>query len=224
MLIVEHMRPNPITVEEGMTATEAADLMKKRGVRRFPVIRGDKLVGVVTDRDLRSAAPSQVMSFDAYERQLMPELYEMLAQITVKDIMTKDVITVSPDQTIVTAARRMLQHRVSGMPVMSSEGELVGIITEGDIFKALVELSGAALGKTMFAFRLEDRPGSIKEVADAIRAKDGRLASLLISYSEADPEHRRVYIRIKDLASEKLEELEHELEKTSQVLYVTHDD
>jgi acetoin utilization protein AcuB len=223
MLIREHMSANPITVGEETTVTEAADLMKKRQVRRFPVMRGERLVGMVTDRDLRSAAPSQVISFDAYERQLMPELYEMLAQIKVKEIMAKNVVTVSPDQTIAAAALLMLQHRLSGLPVVSNGDKLVGIITESDIFKALVDLSGATLGKILFGFRLEDRPGSIKEVADIIRAYEGRVTSILTSYSEADPEHRRVYIRIRDLSADKLQRLEDALKKTCEILHVTTD-
>jgi acetoin utilization protein AcuB len=219
MLIREYMTPDPLTVNEEMSVTEAADLMKKRKIRRLPVMRDDQLVGIVTDRDLRSAAPSQVISFDAYERQLMPELYGLLSQIKVKDIMSHNLISVGPGQTIVTAANIMLTHRISGLPVMDEGNKLVGIITEGDVFRALVDLSGANLGKTMFGFRLEDRPGSVKQVADVIRAHDGRLASILTSYSAADPDGRRVYIRIRELAPDKLEALKSELQKNFQVLF-----
>ena len=224
MLIKEYMTPDPITVDEGISIMEAADLMKKRTVRRFPVVRGKELVGIVTDRDLRSAAPSQVISFDAYERQLMPELHDLLAKIKVKDIMCRKVITVGPEQTIVMAAHLMLRHRISGLPVLDSGGRLVGIITEGDIFKALVDLSGARLGRTLLVFRLEDRPGSIKEVADLVRAHEGRLASILTSYTPADPQFRRVYIRIRDLPPGKLQALEDALEKNCGLLHTVQDD
>ena len=224
MLIKEYMTPDPITVDESVSIMEAADLMKKRRVRRFPVVRGKEFVGIVTDRDLRSAAPSQVITFDAYERQLMPELYDLLAKIRVKDIMCRKVITVGPEQTIVMAAHLMLRHRISGLPVMDSGGKLVGIITEGDIFKALVDFSGARLGRTLLVFRLEDRPGSIKGVADVIRAHDGRLASILTSYTPADPEFRRVYIRIRDLPPEKLQVLQEALEAQCGVVQVIQED
>jgi acetoin utilization protein AcuB len=107
---------------------------------------------------------------------------------------------------------------------MDSGGKLVGIITEGDIFKALVDLSGARLGRTLLVFRLEDRPGSIKEVADLIRAHGGRLASILTSYMPADPDFRRVYIRIRDLPPEKLRVLKDALEKKFGVLQMIQDD
>jgi acetoin utilization protein AcuB len=224
MLISEYMTPHPITVDENMSIMEAADLMKKRRIRRFPVLRGSELVGIVTDRDLRSAAPSQVVSFDAYERQLMPELYKLLAELKVKDIMSRNMITVGPRQTIVKAAQLMLEHRISGLPVLGTQGRLLGIITEGDIFKALVDFSGVNLGKTLFAFRLEDRPGSIKEVADIIRKHDGRLASILTSYMPADPQFRRVYIRIRDVSPAKLAALKEELDGQFDLLYMIHED
>lgn len=224
MLIREYMTPQPTTVSEDTSIMDAAELMKEKQFRRFPVLRGDELVGIVTDRDLRSAAPSQVISFDAEERTLMPELHDLLAQIKVGEIMSTDVIAVDPEQTIVKAALLMLKYRISGLPVVDSEGELVGIITEGDIFKVLVDFSGISLGNTVLAFRLEDRPASIKEAADAIRDHDGRLASILTSYASADPGFRKVYFRIRDLPSEKLQALREELEKNFELLYVIQDE
>jgi acetoin utilization protein AcuB len=218
------MTPEPTTVNEDTSIIDAAELMKEKRFRRFPVLRGDELVGIVTDRDLRSAAPSQVISFDAEERTLMPELHDLLAQIKVGEIMSTDVVAVDPEQTIVTAALLMLKYRISGLPVVDSKGGLVGIITEGDIFKVLVDFSGIFLGNTVLAFRLEDRSASIKEAADAIRDHDGRLASILTSYASADPGFRKVYFRIRDLPSEKLQALREELEKNFELLYVIQDE
>ena len=223
MLIREYMTSAPTAVNEDTSMIEAAELMKEGKFRRLPVVRGDELVGIVTDRDLRSAAPSQVISFDAEERSLMPELHALLAKIKVGEIMSTDVISVDPEQTIVTAALLMLKHRISGLPVVDAKGEFVGIITEGDIFKVLVDFSGISLGSTVLAFRLEDRPASIKEAADAIREHDGRLASILTSYASADPDFRKVYFRIRDLPSEKLQALREALEKKFELLYMVQD-
>ena len=115
MLVREYMTPNPMSVNEDSSILEAAELMKKYKVRRFPVLRDEALIGIVTDRDLRSAAPSQVISFDAQERELMPELHSLLSGITVKEVMSRKVITIRPEQTIVAAAQLMLQHRMSGL-------------------------------------------------------------------------------------------------------------
>jgi len=223
MLIEEYMTPQPTTVDEDTSVIDAAALMKEKRCRRFPVLRGDELVGIVTDRDLRSAAPSQVISFDTEERALMPELHSLLSKIKVGEIMSTGVITVDPKQTIATAALLMLKHRISGLPVVDSKDELVGIITEGDIFKVLVEFSGISMGNTVLAFRLADRPASIKEAADTIREHEGRLASILTSYSDADPGFRKVYFRIRDLPSEKLQALRGALEKRFELLYVIQD-
>ena len=224
MLVREYMTPNPMSVKEDNSILETAELMKEHKVRRFPVLRGDQLIGIVTDRDLRSAAPSQVVSFDAQERELMPELHSLLAGITVKEVMSREVITIHPEQTIVAAAQLMLEHRMSGIPVVDSRDQLQGIITETDIFKVLVDLSGVSSGKTTFAFQLEDRAGSIKEVADVIRRHGGLVASILTSHTLAAPQFRRVYIRIGDLPSETLRTLEEELRKQSDLLYVIEDE
>ena len=224
MLVKDYMTPNPMTMSEDKSVLETAKLMKKQKVRRFPVLRGDELVGIVTDRDLRSAAPSQVISFDAQERELMPELHSLLSNITIREVMSRDVITIHPEQTIVAAAQLMLRHRMSGVPVVDTGGQLRGIITETDIFKALVDLSGVSSGKITFAFQLEDRAGSIKEVADVIRRHDGQVASILTSHTLAAPQFRRVYIRVGGISAEKLQALEEELRKQSDLLYVTEDD
>jgi acetoin utilization protein AcuB len=224
MLIKEYMTPQPVTVDEDTSVLDAAEMMKERKFRRFPVLRGDELIGIVTDRDLRSAAPSQVISFDEEERKLMPELHDMLARVKIGEIMTHDVLTVDFEQTIATAALLMLKHRISGLPVVDSTGDLVGIVTEGDIFKVLVDFSGLYLGNTVVAFRLEDRPASIMEAANAIRKHEGRLASILTSYASADPGFRRVYFRIRELPSDKMEILRQELERDFELLYIIRDD
>lgn len=224
MLVKDYMTPNPMTMSEDKSVLETAKLMKKQKVRRFPVLRGDELVGIVTDRDLRSAAPSQVISFDAQERELMPELHSLLSNITIREVMSRDVITIHPEQSIVAAAQLMLRHRMSGVPVVDTGGQLRGIITETDIFKALVDLSGVSSGEVTFAFQLEDRAGSIKEVADVIRRHDGQVASILTSHTLAAPQFRRVYIRVGGVSAEKLQALEEDLRKQSDLLYVTEDD
>jgi acetoin utilization protein AcuB len=223
MLVKDYMTPNPMTVGEGTSIVEAAESMKQMRIRRLPVMRGKELIGVVTDRDLRSAAPSQVISFDAQERQLMPELHSLLSAMTVRDVMPHKVITIRPEQTIVAAAQLMLKHRISGLPVVDSQGRLAGIITETDVFKVLVDLSGVRSGKTVFAFRLADRPGSIKEVADVIREHGGRLASILTSYSLGEEHFRRVYIRIRDLSAQQLQALEDALRNKFELLYMVTD-
>jgi len=224
MLIKEFMTPDPITLDETVSVTKAAEIMKRHKIRRFPVLRADTLIGIITDRDLRSAGPSQVISLDERERALMPALYELLSKIEIKDIMSRNIITIGPEQSIVKAAQLMLKHRISGMPVVDGEGKLAGIITEKDIFKALVDFSGGHLGKTLFGFHLEDNPGAIKQVADVIRKHGGRMASILTAYREEGYDFRRVYIRIRRLPVEKLEALKEDLQNKFELLYMIEDD
>ncbi len=114
----------------------------------------------------------------------------------------------------------MLRHKISHLPVLSDKKELVGLITETDIFKVLVSLTGIYRGGVQFGFELEDRSGSIKEVADVIREFGGRMVSILTSYEEAREGYRKVFIRIKDLDRQRLKELKERLEKNFRVLYM----
>lgn len=224
MLIAEYMSLNPITVDQDCSLEEAVGIMKKHRVRRLPVLVGEKLIGIVTDRDIRSAAAFHVVMFDEKERELAPDLRDMLEATTVRDIMNKDVITVQPNRSVITAASIMLKEEISGLPVVDSRGSVIGIITVKDIFKILVNFSGIKLGRTLFAFQLEDLPGSIKQVADVIREHGGRLAGFFTSYYTDDPRYRRVYIRIKDLPADKLANLKRDLEERFNLLYVIQDD
>lgn len=218
------MTPNPITVDEGISVLDAAELMKRNRVRRFPVMKDNKLVGMVTDRDVRSASPSQVITFDESERGLFPELYALLNKITIRDIMARNVVTVSVEKTIITASLIMLKHRITGLPVVDDQQKLVGILTRGDVFKFMLNFSAGNLGKTLLAFSLEDRPAIGKDVGDVIRAHHGQIASLMSFIIPGDEQRRRVYIRIMDDPSVDLAALRKELDDKFDLLFMIEDD
>ena len=224
MLIKDFMTPDPITVDQDISVLDAAELMKRNRVRRFPVLQNNELVGIVTDRDVRSAGPSQVITFDKAERELLPDLYALLNKIAIRDIMSRNVLVIDQDKTIVTASLIMIQHKITGLPVQDGQKNLVGILTMGDIFKAMVSFSAGHLGKTLFAFSLEDRPDIVKDVADVIRAHNGRIASLLSSYIPGDKQIRQVYIRIMDDPPVDLQALKNELEDKFNLLFMIEDD
>lgn len=132
-LVRDWMTPNPVTIGPKTTVPEAHKLMKERDFRRLPVVdEHGRLIGIVTLSDLREAGPSSATTLSIFE------LNYLLAQLTVDKIMTREVITVSPDATIRDAARLMLKHEVGALPVMEN-GKLVGIITESDIFRVVVQ-------------------------------------------------------------------------------------
>ena len=211
------MSTDVITIDEDTSMMKASQIMKENNIRRLPVMRKGKLVGIVTDRDIKEASPSKATTLDVHE------LYYLLSELKVKDIMRKNLVTISPEETVEKAAVKMLEHRISGLPVVNEKGNLVGIITQGDIFKVLVSLTGIYRGGIQLAFNLEDRPGSIKEVADVIRKHNGTMVSILTSYDMCEENCRHVYIRIKDMPEDKLKALTEELDKNFILLYVVRD-
>lgn len=134
-LVRDWMTPNPVTATSDTSLPEALQLMKKHNIRRLPVldVPGGKMVGIVTRGDLRGAQPSEATSLSIFE------LHYLVGRITLDQIMTPDPLTVGPDTTLHDAARLMLQHKVAGLPVVDpASRQLVGIITESDIFRLVV--------------------------------------------------------------------------------------
>ncbi len=125
------MTKDPITINPDTTVPEAHDLMKNFHIRRLPVMDEGELVGIVTLGDIREARPSDATSLSIFE------LNYLLSRLTVERIMTRDLITVAPSDTIGTAAKLMLEYKIGGLPVLAGP-KLVGIITESDIFRVLV--------------------------------------------------------------------------------------
>jgi acetoin utilization protein AcuB len=217
MLVKGWMTSDVITVDEDTSMMKASQIMKENNIRRLPVMRKGKLVGMVTDRDIKEASPSKATTLDVHE------LYYLLSELKLKDIMRKNLVTVGPEETVEKAAVKMLEHRISGLPVVNDKGKVVGVITQGDVFKVLVSLTGIYRGGIQFAFNLEDRPGSIKDVADIVRKHGGRMVSILTSYDMCEENCRHVYIRIKDMADDKLKALTEELDKNFILLYSVKD-
>ncbi|XWX04367.1 CBS domain-containing protein [Aggregatilineales bacterium SYSU G02658] len=130
-LVKDWMSKNVLTVDPKTPIAEAYRLMKERKVRRLPVVKDGRLLGIVTLGDVREASPSIATSLSVWE------INYLWAQLTVDRVMKTDVIKLSPDATVLEAARLMLEHKISGLPVLEN-GKIVGIITESDIFRMLV--------------------------------------------------------------------------------------
>jgi acetoin utilization protein AcuB len=135
MQVQEWMNRDVVTVTPDESFRTAMHLIRQKGIRHLPVVEGKRLVGIVTDRDLRQAAPSGATSLSIHE------LHYILEKLTVRDIMTKQVVSIRPDQTVEDAALLLLGHRIGGLPVVR-EGDLCGIITETDILQAFLQLRG----------------------------------------------------------------------------------
>jgi acetoin utilization protein AcuB len=214
MLVTNWMSKNAITVNEDDSMQDAMKLMKQHTIRMLPVLKDGRLVGVVTDRDLKRASASDATTLDVHEM-----LY-LISKIKVKSIMSKNPISVSPDLTVEETAEVLLANKISGAPVVDAAGKIVGTITQSDIFRVLISLTGIGKRGIQIAFMTADRPGSIKELADIIRNYGGRMVSILSSYDNVPEGFRKVYIRLYSLERSKLPALKEELGKVATLLYI----
>lgn len=191
MLIREWMTQDVITVTPDTSMMKASKILKENRIRRLPVVDAEgRLIGIVSDRDIKEASPSKATTLD------MHELYYLLSEIKVKDIMTRDPFTVRADDTVETVALNMIEKRIGGLPVVDDAGKLVGIISDSDVFKVLITITGVRHGGVQFAFELENTPGTLKPIVDTLREHNARIISILTSMDDSNGPTRRVYIRI----------------------------
>jgi len=214
MLVKNWMSKDVITVNEDDSMQDALKLMKQHNIRMLPVLKNGSLVGVVTDRDLKRASASDATTLDVHEM-----LY-LISKIKVKNIMAKNPISVPPDLTVEETAQVLLNNKISGAPVVDDSGQVVGTITQTDLFRVLIALTGIGKRGIQFAFQTEDRPGSIKDLADIIRRYGGRMVSILTSYENVPAGYRKVYIRMHDVERSRLQSLKEELARTATLLYL----
>lgn len=214
MLVKYWMRKAVITVNVNDSMQEAISRMREYFIPLLPVIKDGRLVGVVTDRDLKRASASDATTLDIHE------LVYLMSNIKVGDIMTKNPVTVRSDSTLEETAYLLLKHKISGAPVVDEQGRLVGTVGQRDLFRALISLTGFEKRGLQFAFKVEDRPGSIKELTDVIRAYGGRLVSILTSYDRAPAGYRHVYIRAYNVDRSKVQDMLDELRQKTTVLYM----
>ena len=179
MFVKDQMTVNPVTVTSATTIADAAELMKKHRFRRLPVVDIGKLVGIVTDRDLRKASPSSATTLSVHEADYL------LSKALIKDIMTKKVLSIGSEATIEEAALLMYNNRIGGVPVVDKNQDVVGIITETDIFKCLVDIMGLPSGTTRVTIRVPDKAGVITEIT-GIYADLGINITSMASYTLPD--------------------------------------
>lgn len=218
MLIRDWMSSSPITAKPDTSIMKAAKLMKENHFKRLPVVDDDgRLVGIVSDRDIKEASPSKATTLD------MHELYYLLSEIKVADIMTKKVLTVTSEDTVEKAAVIMLRENVGGLPVVDANNKVVGVITDSDIFKVLASITGVMSGGLQFGFELSDVPGSLKNVLDDLKALDTRVLSILTNYDVATPGRRHVYLRIQPVPPQRTQEIIDRLKANHNLLYWAQD-
>ena len=197
MLVKERMTRNPITITPSTSFEEALRVMRKNKVRRLPVLDKKRgLVGIVSEKDLLYASPSPVTSLDVFE------LHYLLSKITVKEVMTKEVITVEEDTPLEEAARIMADNKIGGLPVVR-DGVLVGIITETDLFKVFLELLGAREKGLRLSLLVPERKGMLARLTGEIAKLGGNIVSLGTFLGE-DPTNRLIAVKVQDVPKEDL--------------------
>lgn len=162
MFVKNHMTPNPITVEPNTPIFEALNLMKKHRIKQLPVVEDGKLLGLVTERDLLTVSPSPATTLSIYE------INYLLSRMTVKEVMIKSPARISPDATIEEAAVIMREHRFGSLLVMEGEN-LVGIITESDLFEALIKIFGFRRPGVRLVLEAENKLGTLADLLGIVR-------------------------------------------------------
>ena len=191
MKVKHWMTKDPITVSPETLAVEAQKIMKENKIRRLPVVDKGKLVGMVTFRNLIEAAPSSASSLSIHE------LNYLIMKIKVKDLMKKNVITVSPEDTVIEAIVRGVEKGIGGFPVVDEQGRLVGIITETQIARAMIQLFGTEARNEIISLENVDlQPGTFGKIVTLVEKLGINIISMF-SLPRRTTDLLRVYIRIK---------------------------
>jgi acetoin utilization protein AcuB len=199
MLVGERMSHPVITIPPSMPITEALNLMKREGIRRAPVVKDGQMVGIVSDKDLLNASPSQATSLSVWE------LNYLISKIQVRDVMSARVLTVAEDTPIEIAARIMVDNKIGGLPVLR-DGEVVGIITETDLFKIFLELMGAREMGIRVTALVPDKRGELAEITRAISTAGGDFIAFGVFAGE-NPTNRLVTLKTVGLSIEQVKAL-----------------
>ncbi|MDN5325816.1 MAG: acetoin utilization protein AcuB [Moorella sp. (in: firmicutes)] len=187
MFVRDHMTPDPITVTKETSVLDALELMKKNKIRRLPVIQDGRLIGLVTERDILRVSPSPASTLSVFE------VNYLVAKMTVKDAMIKRPVTVPPDMTIEEAALLMREHKIDNLLVMEKE-RLVGIITQTDLFEALIKLFGLRRPGIRLTLKVVDRIGVLADIARLV--KEAGINIINIANRHKDDVYTYVVLRL----------------------------
>jgi acetoin utilization protein AcuB len=173
MFVREYMTTSPVTVTPEDSLGEALRLMKEHSIRRLPVMTKGKIAGLVTEQDLMKASPSSATSLSIWE------INYLFPKIKIKDIMTKEIFTVTPETILEEAALLMQENQISTLPVLDGD-KLVGIITESDIFKAFIDVLGLNHPSMRVTLQVDDQIGVLKNVFEIVSAVGINVISTIV--------------------------------------------
>ncbi len=177
MFIDKSMTRNVVTVGPESGILEARELMARHRIRHLPVVEGDNiLVGIVSDRDIRSTMPSQVLTAEECEKQK-----DIIGNFKVRDIMTRNPVTISPTDTLEDALLLMQKMSVGAFPVVDQQRKLKGIISVRDLMRAFINVLGIEEPGTLLCILAENKLGTMKRIVDAISEEKVSFGSILVA-------------------------------------------
>jgi acetoin utilization protein AcuB len=191
MYVSDWMTTKVLTIGPDDYLSDAIGLMKEKSIKHLPVVKGGKLIGILSDRDIKEYSPSKATALDIYE------LHYLLANTRIKEVMRTKVMTTTPETPVEEAAMLFMDNNIGCLPVLDGK-RLSGIISDRDIYHALVDITGIRHGGHRVCVTIADRPGTIRELADIIRNHGFHLQSILTSYEGVKDGFRRVVIRTKE--------------------------
>jgi len=175
MFVSRSMTRNVITVDQEAGILDAQELMAQNNIRHLPVVNKDRqLIGIVTDRDIRSALPYRFLDVPQNER-------EKIAALKVKDIMTKDPLSISPTYTIQDALLLIQNSKIGALPVVDDDRCLKGIISVRDLLRAFINVLGIGEPGTLLCILVEEKVGQLKRIVDAITEENISFGSVLVA-------------------------------------------
>lgn len=179
MAVKDFMTTKVVYVSPDTTVAHAADLMREKNLRRLPVIENDRLVGLLTESAMAAATPSKATSLSIYEMNYL------LNKTKIRDIMVKDVITVAPYASLEDAIYIMMTNNIAVLPV-AEDGVLSGIITDKDIFRTFLEISGYGEEGVRVRLIVANTVGVLETVVSIISAEGHNIRRLVIANRTAD--------------------------------------
>ncbi len=177
MFVSRSMTRKVISVDPETKIFDAQELMQANNIRHLPVIeKDDKLVGIVTDRDIRSALP-----YSFFKKSLDELEKEKISTLRAKDIMSKKPITISPSYTIQDALIMIQESNVGALPVVDDKGKITGIISVRDLLRAFINVLGIGEPGTLLCILVEEKVGQLKKIVDAVTEENISFGSVLVA-------------------------------------------
>jgi len=189
MFVSDWMSTNVYTVNLGSPLSEAVKILREKKIKHLPVVdKKNAVIGVLSDRDIKEYMPSKATTLDVYE------LHNVLLETKVTKVMKRKVFTAKPDLPIEEAAMLMYDNNIGCLPIVENN-KLVGIISDRDLFRVLVDITGVRQGGDRFYVVMPDKPGVTGEVLDIVKKHGFRVDSVLTTYEGVEKGYKRVVVR-----------------------------